>query len=135
MMPSSTTDAELLAAAKTAAEQAYAPYSDFRVGAALLADDGTIYTGANVENAAYPSGMCAEAVAIGTAVAGGVRKIEAVATACLDGPGCTPCGQCRQRMSEFGVERVILEAADGGIDVHSFAEILPGHFGREHLES
>ena len=127
------TDAELLAAARAAAGNAYAPYSNFRVGAALLADDGTVYTGANVENAAYPSGLCAEAVAIGTAVAAGVRKIEAVATTCLDGPGCSPCGQCRQRMSEFGVERVILETADGELDVHRFEEILPGHFGREHL--
>ena len=128
------TDAELLAAAKAVAENAYAPYSEFRVGAAVLADDGTVYTGANVENAAYPSGLCAEAVAIGHAVASGARRIEAVATACLDGPGCTPCGQCRQRMSEFGVERVILETVAGDADARPFSEILPGHFGREHLE-
>ena len=133
-MPVGPSDAELLQVAKAAAEGAYAPYSNFRVGAALVADDGTVYTGANVENAAYPSGLCAEAVAIGHAVASGVRKIDRIATVCLDGTGCTPCGQCRQRMSEFGVERVVLETADGAPDVHHFEEILPGHFGKEHLE-
>ncbi len=127
-------DTELLEIARAAAEKAYAPYSHFRVGAAVLADDGTVYTGANVENAAYPSGLCAEAVAIGHAVASGVRKIAAVAAVCLDGPGCSPCGQCRQRMSEFGTERVIMENQDGGMRVVPFEEILPGHFGKDQLE-
>ncbi len=127
------TDAELRQAAKDAAARAYAPYSKFRVGAAVLAADGTVYTGANVENAAYPSTLCAEAVAIGHAVASGALELEAVAAVCLDGPGCTPCGQCRQRMREFGVQRVVTESRDGGLLVRSLAEMLPDSFGPESL--
>ena len=129
------TDAELLALAKTAAENAYAPYSNFRVGAALIAEDGTVYTGANVENAAYPSGLCAEAVAIGHAVASGARSLDMAATICLDGhEPCFPCGNCRQRMREFGVKRLVVESPGGGAVVHDFnTEVLPNSFGPESL--
>ncbi len=126
-------DAQLLAAARAAAERAYAPYSKFRVGAAVLAANGSVYTGANVENAAYPSTLCAEAVAIGHAVASGARELEAVAAVCLDGPGCSPCGQCRQRMREFGVERVVTENGAGEPVVRPLAELLPDSFGPESL--
>lgn len=75
---------ELVAAARDAANNAYSPYSSFRVGAVVVADDGRVYTGANIENAAYPSSNCGEATAIHTAVADGVRKIDTLAVACID---------------------------------------------------
>ncbi|MGA8040319.1 MAG: cytidine deaminase, partial [Acidimicrobiia bacterium] len=95
---------QLVAAARSAARNAYAPYSKFRVGAAVVTADGEVVTGANVENAAYPSGACAEATAIYTAVARGARRIATVAVACIDADevdGAYPCGRCRQVMSEF----------------------------------
>lgn len=121
-------DQELLATARTASEQAYVPYSDLRVGAAVIGESGTVYTGANVENAAYPSTLCAEAVAIGKAVSSGERKLETVAVVSPDLPAILPCGQCRQRMSEFNVERVIVEGADGNPESHTLDEMLPGRF-------
>lgn len=127
----------LLAEARAAASNAYAPYSRFRVGAALVGDDGVVYTGANVENAAYPSALCAETVAIGHAVASGVRAIGDIAVVCLDGSRpCYPCGQCRQRMREFDVERLIVDDGAGGARIHDFAsEILPNSFGPRDLTS
>jgi cytidine deaminase len=86
-----------------------------------------------VENAAYSSTLCAEAVAIGHAAASGMRKIDTVAVACLDGNGCYPCGHCRQKMREFGVESVIVEDPDGGVRMHPLEELLPHGFGPEHL--
>jgi cytidine deaminase len=121
-------DQELLDLARTAAENAYVPYSNLRVGAALVGESGTVYTGANVENAAYPSTLCAEAVAIGHAVASGERKITVLAVVSLDLAAIYPCGQCRQRMSEFNVERVILEDPTGEPDSHTLEELLPGRF-------
>lgn len=122
------TDQELLAAARVAAEHAYAPYSDLRVGAAVVGRSGTVYTGANVENAAYPSTLCAEAVAIGQAVATGERSLEIVAVISPDLTSIFPCGQCRQRMAEFDVERVVVEDANGTPDSHRLDELLPGSF-------
>ncbi len=129
-----STPEELLAEARAAAEGAYAPYSRFRVGAVVIAADGTRYTGANVENAAYGSTLCAEAVAIGTAVAAGVREIDTVAVGCLDAYECYPCGECRQLMSEFGVKRVVVQDAQGGATEHTLDEILPHYFGPKSLE-
>jgi homotetrameric cytidine deaminase len=92
----------LLNAAQAAMRNAYAPYSKFRVGAAVRAASGAIYAGANVENAAYPQGQCAEASAIGALIAAGETAISAVAVT-VDGAGeCAPCGGCRQRLAEFG---------------------------------
>jgi cytidine deaminase len=122
------TDQELLETARAASENAYVPYSHLRVGAAVVAESGKVYTGANVENAAYPSTLCAEAVAIGTAVAAGERKIETIAVISPDLESIYPCGQCRQRMSEFNTARVIVEDADGAPMAHAFEEILPGRF-------
>jgi cytidine deaminase len=122
------TDGELLEAARLAAGQAYAPYSHLRVGAAVIGESGTVYTGANVENAAFPSTLCAEAVAIGQAVASGERSLETVAVASLDLPAIHPCGQCRQRMTEFRVQRVVVEDEHGDPDPHSLEEMLPGRF-------
>lgn len=125
---------ELLAEAREKAAAAYAPYSNFRVGAVAVAPDGTHYLGANVENAAYGSTICAEAVAISNAVAAGVRKIDTVVTACLDTGECYPCGNCRQLMREFGVEQVIVQDAEGNARVHAFEELMPHSFGPESLD-
>ena len=122
---------ELLEVARTVAENAYAPYSGFRVGAVAVGDDGRLYLGVNVENAAYPSGVCAEASAISAAATAGVRKIETVAVACVDAARedqSYPCGQCRQRLNEFRVETVIVSRPDGRPRTHSFDELLPYGF-------
>jgi cytidine deaminase len=122
----------LVAAARAAAGNSYSPYSGFRVGAVVVADDGRIYTGANIENAAYPSSNCGEATAIHTAVADGVRKIDTLAVACIDAAdvqGSYPCGRCRQIMAEFGVETVIVTGGEGSeIREHTLDELLPNRF-------
>lgn len=127
------TNAELLEAAAEAATRSYSPYSSFRVGAAVVAADGTVYTGANVENAAYGSSVCAEASAISRAVSAGVRKIDVVAAVCLDGEFCSPCGNCRQLMQEFFVETVVLHGSDGEPVAVPLSELLPLSFGPEAL--
>ena len=127
------TNEELAAAARAAAQGSYSPYSLFRVGAVVVAEDGEMFTGANIENAAYPSSNCAEATAINTAVAQGVRKIKTVAVACIDAEDVAssyPCGRCRQIMSEFGVEKVIVSAGEGSeVREHTLDELLPYKFG------
>lgn len=124
---------ELVEAARAAALGSYSPYSEFRVGAVVIGSDGEIFSGANVENAAYPASSCAEATAINTAVAHGVRKIDTVAVACIDAgdvDGAYPCGECRQIMSEFDVDNVIVTAGEGSeVREHTFDELLPYPFG------
>jgi cytidine deaminase len=127
-------DARLLDAAAEAAGRAYTPYSHFRVGAAIVTADGQVVTGANIENAAYGATVCAETNAITTAAATGVRRITTVGVVCLDGTLCTPCGNCRQVMREFGVERVVMRASDGEVRVMTLDELLPASFGPEALE-
>jgi len=126
------TDHELLSGAREAAELAYVPYSNFRVGAVVVADDGRVFTGANIENASHPVSSCAEATAINTAAAAGVRKIDTVAVACIDArdvEGAYPCGRCRQIMSEFDVENVIVTAGEGSeVREHTLDELLPHRF-------
>ncbi|MGH8950314.1 MAG: cytidine deaminase [Acidimicrobiia bacterium] len=123
---------ELVAAARAAAENAYSPYSEFRVGAVVVGADGEVFTGANVENAAYPSSNCGEATAIHSAVAAGVRKIDTLAVACIDAKdvqGAYPCGRCRQIMTEFGVDTIIVAAGEGSeIREHTLDELLPYRF-------
>ena len=131
-------DQDLIDRARRAALDSYSPYSRFRVGAALLTVDGLVYTGANVENAAYPVSNCAESTAVNTAVAAGVREIEAVAVACLDADSIDdsyPCGRCRQVMNEFGVRRVLVSAGDRSHRVHALSELLPYGFSGESLRS
>lgn len=123
---------ELVAAARAAAEGSYSPYSEFRVGAVVVGSNGEVFTAANVENAAYPSGSCAEANALGAAISHGVRDIDTVAVACVDASdtdGAYPCGKCRQIMSEFDVERVVVTAGEGSeIREHTLDELLPYRF-------
>jgi cytidine deaminase len=127
----------LLAAAKQAAERAYAPYSNFPVGAAVLTGEGTIVTGCNVENASYPLTNCAERVAIGTAVAGGAHEIQAVAVYAPRVDTVTPCGACRQVINEFKPARdelwMIFNTASGP-ELVPFSEMLPRAFGPRNLQ-
>jgi len=124
---------ELAETARAAAQGSYSPYSRFRVGAVAIGADGEVFTGANVENASYPVSNCAEATAINTAVASGVRKIDVVAVACVDAENIErayPCGRCRQIMAEFGVERVVVTAGEGSeVREHTLEELLPHRFG------
>ena len=117
------TDRELVDEAVAISERAYAPYSNFNVGAALLLRDGRVITGVNVENAAYPLGVCAERGALARAVVHGVRPgdVEAI------GITASPCGGCRQWMLEFGIERVAF-LHEGEVLVRSPAELLPDSF-------
>ena len=117
-----------------ARQRAYAPYSNYQVGAALRTKSGRIFTGVNVENAAYPTTMCAERVAIYTAVAQGEREFDAIAV--VTSNGGSPCGGCRQVMAEFGLETVVLIAnADGKLlDQTTVNDLLPGAFTPAHLQ-
>jgi cytidine deaminase len=124
-------DDELVSAARKAAQKAYAPYSNFRVGASVLTSDGAMFSSANVENAAYPVSQCAEANAINFAVSQGMTTIPVVAVACIDATsvdGAYPCGRCRQIMSEFGVQRVLVTTADGEVRERSLDDLLPFRF-------
>ena len=122
----------LVARARRAAENAYAPYSGFRVGAVVVDADGTIFEAANVENAAYPSSSCAEANAVAAAASAGARDLDTVLVACIDADdvdGAYPCGRCRQIMSEFDVKRVVVTGADGSeVREHTLDELLPYRF-------
>ena len=122
---------DLIARARARAEYAYAPFSNFRVGAVVVAEDGRMFEGANVENSAFGSSMCAEATAIGSAASAGVRKIDTVAVSCIDADEAGyPCGNCRQLMVEFGVERLLVDGPDGIVE-HDFDEVLPHGFRLE----
>ena len=125
----------LFAAAKAAREQAYAPYSKFLVGAAIRAPSGAVYSGCNVENAAYPQGACAEAGAISAMALAGERKIVEIVVV-GDGEGlCTPCGGCRQRIREFAdaSTRIHVAGLAGVRASFSLDELLPHSFGPGHL--
>lgn len=126
---------DLYQAAREAAANAYAPYSGFHVGAIVVADDGRVFSGCNVENAAYGSGICAEGNAISSAAAAGVRKIDSVIIACLDAGECYPCGNCRQLMREFSVDTVVVQDGEGSLRTHAFSEILPHSFGPDSLDN
>ena len=125
----------LLRAADGAMRTAYAPYSEFKVGAAVRARSGAIYVGANVENVAYPQGQCAEASALGALVAGGETAITAVAVVAEKMEVCPPCGGCRQRLSEFGPADTPVYLGRPGSPPHAttLGELLPLSFGRSEL--
>jgi homotetrameric cytidine deaminase len=128
-------DGDLVAAARAVQQQAYAPYSRFRVGAALRAPDGSIHVGANVENAAYPQGVCAEATAVGALVAAGHRRIMEAAVIGTGGEPCVPCGGCRQRLRELMAldAPIHLLAEEGAHEVTTLQALLPRSFGPEFL--
>ncbi len=127
-------DRLLLERAERVAAKAYAPYSQFRVGAVVVLPDGSIFEGCNVENAAYGASVCAEVNAITTAATNGATKIEAVAVICLDEAPCPPCGGCRQVMREFSVERIVMRDKEGLPVVFTLSDLLPMSFGPEALE-
>jgi cytidine deaminase len=120
-------DRELLGRADAIAARAYAPYSQFFVGAAVRARDGRIFEGVNVENAAYPLGLCAEKTALAKAVSEGAGpgEIEVLAVT------ASPCGGCRQWFHEFGIDRIVYRQADGEVAVATPAELLPDTFELE----
>ena len=132
-VPTADQQAELVQRAVAAMDWAYAPYSKFPVGAALLAASGRIYDGVNVENAAYPAGVCAERTAVFKAVSEGEREFVAVAVA-TRGAGA-PCGVCRQVLAEFGYNMtVILADKDGSVRLMTtLAALLPEAFLPQHL--
>lgn len=125
---------ELIRRAIAARRHAYAPYSQYAVGAALLAESGKIYDGVNVENAVYPAGTCAERTAVFSAVAHGERSFRAMAVVSRDGG--TPCGSCRQVLSEFGLDVLVLIAdQDGQVVLETtVADLLPHAFGPGNLQ-
>ena len=126
------TDKELLNLARDARKNAYAPYSDFAVGAALLCKNGKIYLGCNVENHCYPAGCCAERVALYAAIAAGEREFTAIAVTGWqrdEAPkDCMPCGICRQTLSEFTVDMKIITGTPEDIHTFFLKDLLPHSF-------
>lgn len=123
------TNKELLSIADKAMENAYAPYSKFHVGAALLCKDGTVFTGCNIENATYGATNCAERTAIFKAVSEGQRDFEAIAIVSSGGGETFPCGICRQVMAEFAPElKIILRDENGNECIYTLMELLPKSF-------
>ena len=131
----------LVAAAKEVRANAYAPFSNYLVGAAVRDETGKVYAGCNVENAAYPEGICAEANAIGSMVAAGGRRIVEIAvvggvdtaidhTLSAEVAACTPCGGCRQRILEFSDEStaIYLQDTDGQVEAYGIEDLLPSAF-------
>ncbi|MBE3578179.1 MAG: cytidine deaminase [Limnochordales bacterium] len=124
----------LLDAARAARLRAYAPYSQFSVGAAILTGSGEVFVGVNIENASYPATICAERAAVAAAVSAGARDLLAVAVVGPQGRPCPPCGICRQVLAEFNSEMaVVLEDGENGWHVLSLTELLPGAFTARHL--
>ena len=128
-------DLALLAFAREAQEKAYAPYSKFRVGAAVYTEEGEIFQGVNIENASYPATTCAEAAAVASAVSAGYRSITAVAVVGDSDAPTVPCGCCRQILAEFNPEmRVIMGAQGDDVTVATLDELLPDAFVRGFLD-
>ena len=127
----------LLQAARAARLSAQAPYSKFQVGAAVLDERGPVHAGCNVENAAYPQGMCAEAAALSAMVLAGGRRAVALLVVGEGPSGVTPCGGCRQKLREFAAPDTPVLVADGlGVQRwFTLGELLPHSFGPEHLQS
>lgn len=127
---------DLFEAARAAMSRCHAPYSEFPVGAAVRADDGRVYAGANVEVASYPEGWCAETTAIGHMIMGGGLKIEEVAVVAEKMVACTPCGGCRQRLAEFAGPDTKIHLCDmnGIVRTVTLGELLPFAFDAEALK-
>ncbi|TNF60912.1 MAG: cytidine deaminase [Rhodobacteraceae bacterium] len=122
-------------AARAVMENAYAPYSRFKVGAAIRAASGAVYRGCNVENAAYPEGTCAEAGAIAAMVAAGETRLTEVYVTATGPDPVTPCGGCRQKLAEFGTSDVVVTMGCAGTDElrMTLGELLPGAFASQHM--
>lgn len=133
MAPDRAAIQELIERARDVRQRAYAPYSEYPVGAALLGRSGQVFVGANVENAAYPTTMCAERIAAFTAVTQGERAFDAIAVVTLNGGA--PCGSCRQVLSEFGGDLLVIVAdAEGKIHLETkLKELIPHAFGPQDL--
>ena len=129
-------ESELLAAARAAFEEAYVPYSEYPVGAALRASDGTVYTGCNIENANYSNSLHAEEVALGKAVSDGARSFDLLAVASAAADGVTPCGMCRQSLAEFCDEgfEVVCDTAEEPRR-YSLGELIPETITAAHLDA
>ncbi|WP_455651924.1 cytidine deaminase [Phascolarctobacterium sp.] len=127
-------DKKLLAAALAARENAYAPYSKFKVGAAVETADGHIFTGCNVENASYGLTCCAERNAVFAAIGSGARSFKALCVVADTEEPVAPCGACRQVLAEFPFEKIILANCKGLTKIMTVAELLPYGFGPEALE-
>lgn len=126
----------LMQFARFVRDNAHAPYSGFKVGAAVRAASGQIYVGCNVENAAYPEGTCAEAGAIAAMVAAGETELAEVAVIADSPDPITPCGGCRQKLAEFGVGDVPVTMAtlSGAERIATLGELLPGAFAKSHMD-
>jgi cytidine deaminase len=127
-MINSDTKRRLIALAEQVAANAYAPYSGFRVGAALLGKSGRIYTGCNVENASYGLSICAERAAVLRAIAEGETGFAAIAIWSSATSPCPPCGACRQVLAEFSARLVVISAAGGKIKTYQLSSLLPARF-------
>lgn len=129
---------ELLAAARDVRERAYAPYSNFKVGAAIRAEDGTVYAGCNVENAAYPTSLCAERSALVSAISAGRRRFDVIAIVATphEQTPAAPCGACRQALAEFGLDLYVILAGPNDTDPRldtTLRALLPHAFTPESL--
>jgi cytidine deaminase len=127
---------QLWQAARAAHARAYAPYSRYRVGAALLDENGVIHSGCNVENAAYPQGWCAEASALSALIMSGARRVRGVMVVGTGGAWITPCGGCRQKLREFcdPHSNIVSANLDAIGPVYSMDQLLPHSFGPDHLK-
>ena len=126
---------KLFNAAKTVRENAHVPYSNFKVGAAFLTEDGSIISGCNVENAAYPQTQCAEASAIGSLISSGYKKINEIVVIGSGSLLCSPCGGCRQRIREFALLNIKIHMCNdkGLLKTSTLEQLLPDSFGPENL--
>jgi cytidine deaminase len=123
----------LVSAARAAQARAYAPYSNFRVGAALESEGGEVYVGCNVENASYGLTICAERAAVCAAVSAGARRFRRAVVVSDADPPAAPCGACRQVLSEFGRDLRVDAVGSRAVASWTMAELLPAAFGRDHL--
>ena len=136
-VPSHAKMESLLHAARAARGHAYAPYSGFHVGAALLDERGRVHAGCNIENAAYPQGLCAEAAALAHLVLAGGKRVTAAVVVGEAAQPVTPCGGCRQKLREFAADRCPIWSADlqSVTARHTLGELLPASFGPQHLRA
>jgi cytidine deaminase len=130
----SAVSGDLVARARDVLRHAYAPYSEFRVGAALAATDGRVFVGTNVESASYGVTICAERMALGAAVAGGARRFTRLAVATEVDPPAAPCGACRQLLAEFGTDLEVIAAGPVTERRWTLAQLLPDAFTRKSLD-